>query len=294
MEGVSMEPKIKYYRKKQGEFPEKLLHISDTPKGIYCMGTMPDPKKPVVAIVGARMCSAYGKSQAFSFAKKLSEHGVQIISGMAKGIDGHAHQGAMEGGTPTYAVMGCGLDYCYPPEHQDLRKRILESGGGLLSEYPICTPPLRAYFPQRNRIISALSDLVLIIEAKEKSGSLITADCALEQGKNVFALPGRVGDSLSFGCNRLIAQGAGIAYSVECILEELHIDKTKGDGEKKKIILASDLNLVYSCLDLSPKSMDQLSHELGMPMGTLSELLLQLELEGYIEQFGRNQFIRSI
>lgn len=293
MEETDMKHKIYYYRNEQELFPEKLLHIHDAPKGIYCMGTLPDPEKPAVAIVGARMCSAYGKKYALDFAEELSRHGVQIISGMARGVDGYAHRGAIQGGTPTFAVMGCGLDYCYPPEHQVLREQILEMGGGILTEYPVCTPPLRAYFPQRNRIISGLADLVLIIEAKKQSGSLITADCALEQGKNVYALPGRVGDALSYGCNHLIAQGAGIAASVECILEELHIDKSKGGREGKKIILASELNLVYSCLDLSPKSIEQLSMELDMPIGILSELLLQLELEGYIEQFGRNQFIRS-
>ena len=283
---------IQYYRKEQEHFPEKLIHIPDCPKGIYVMGNLPDAGKSSVAIVGARMCSAYGKQQAFTFAKRLSEHGVQIISGLAKGIDGHAHRGALEGGTPTFAIMGCGLDHCYPPEHQGLMEEILVNGGGILSEYPICTPPLRAYFPQRNRIISGLSDLVLIVEAKQKSGSLITADCALEQGKNVFALPGRVGDSLSFGCNKLIAQGAGIAYSFECILEELHIDRTIGGSQKEKISLASELKLVYSCLSLSPKGIEQLSEELSMPIDRISELLLRLELDGYIEQFSPNQFIR--
>lgn len=288
-----MNQNIQYYRKEQDIFPERLQHIPGPPKGIYCMGTMPDFSKPTVAMVGSRMCSPYGKKQAISFSRALSASGVQIISGLAKGIDGYSHRGALEGGTPTFAVLGCGLDYCYPPEHKNLMEDILKNGGGILSEYPLCTPPLRAYFPQRNRIISGLSDMVLVIEAKEKSGSLITADCALEQGKTVYALPGRVGDALSFGCNRLIAQGAGIAYCVECILEELHIDKVKGDIEKKKISLASDLKLVYSVLSLSPKGIDQLSEELGMPIGRLSELLLRLELDGYVEQSSRNYFIRA-
>lgn len=283
---------IRYYKKEEDCFPEKLRHIPNPPKGIYVKGNLPDQKVVTVAIVGARMCSAYGKNQAFSFAKELSRQGIQVISGLARGIDGHAHRGALEGGTPTFAVMGCGLDYCYPEEHQTLLDQILEAGGGILSEYPICTPPLRAYFPQRNRIISGLSDLVLIVEAKQRSGSLITADCALEQGKNVFALPGRVGDVLSYGCNHLIAQGAGIAYSVESILEELHIDKTIGGDGKEKLRLARDLKLVYSCLSLSPKGIQQLSEDLRMPIGQLSELLLRLELDGYIEQAGHNQFVK--
>lgn len=289
-----MESKIQYYRKKQEQYPEKLQNIGNPPEGIYCMGTMPDPHKPAVAIVGARMCSSYGKQQALSFAKSLSEHGVQIISGLARGIDGYSHQGALQGGTPTFAVMGCGLDHCYPPEHKKLLDEIVANGGGILSEYPICTPPLRAYFPQRNRIISGLADLVLIVEAKERSGSLITADCALEQGKMVYAVPGRVSDTLSRGCNQLLAQGAGVANSVECILEELHIDKTEGGTDKKKISLATDLKLVYSVLDLTPKSMDQLSSELDISISAISEYLLRLELDGYIERFGTNSFIRKI
>lgn len=288
-----MSQQIQYYRKEQAEFPAKLLHIPGCPKGLYVLGNLPDPAKPSVAIVGARLCSAYGKHQAIAYARTLSEHGIQVISGLAKGVDGHSHRGAIEGGTPTFAVMGCGLDHCYPPEHQGLMRQIIENGGGILSEYPICTPPLRAYFPQRNRIISGLSDLVLLIEAKEKSGSLITADCALEQGRTVYALPGRVSDALSYGCNKLIAQGAGIAYSVECILGELHIDKIKGGEKNEKISLASDLKLVYSCLSLSPKGIDQLSVELGMPISRISELLLTLELEGFIEQSGGNQFVKK-
>lgn len=289
-----MEEKIQYYKKKEKQYPEKLRQIPDPPEGIYCMGTLPDPNKPAVAVVGARMCSPYGRQQALQFARELSENGVQVISGLARGIDGYGHRGALEGNTPTYAVMGCGLDHCYPAEHRNLQNDILAQGGGILSEYPICTPPLRAYFPQRNRIISGLADLILVVEAKKKSGSLITADCALEQGKTVYAIPGRNGDALSYGCNQLISQGAGIAYCVECILEEMHIDKTKGGGEEKKIGLATDLKLVYSVLDLTPKPMDQLASELQMSVAVLSERLLRLELDGYIEQIGTNSFIRKV
>jgi len=289
-----MERVISYYKMEDVEYPEKLKQIPDPPKGIYCIGNMPDPKKPTIAMVGARMCTAYGRGQAKAFARELSSRGIQIVSGLAKGIDGHSHRGALVGGTPTFAVLACGLDYCYPPEHMNLMEEILEEGGGILSEYPICTPPLRPYFPQRNRIISGLSDLTLIIEAKEKSGSLITADCALEQGKSVFALPGRVGDITSVGCNKLIAQGAGIAISVECILQELHIDNVVTGKEAEKISLASDRKLVYSGLNLSPKTMLQLADELKLPISQLSEILLELELSGLIEQVGPNQFVRRI
>lgn len=288
-----MEETIAYYPKSHEFYPEKLRTLTDAPKGIYVKGHLPDPKKPSVAIVGARLCSAYGKMQAYEIAKYLSGYGVQIISGLARGIDGHAHRGALAGGTPTFAVLGCGLDICYPRQHIGLWKQIQEKGGGILSEYPICTPPLKAYFPQRNRIISGLADLVIVIEAKKHSGSLITADCALEQGKYVYALPGRIWDELSYGCNYLIAQGAGILYSPECILDELHIDKKKNHQQKINFGLASDLKLVYSVLGFEPKKLDDLSKELQIPSEKLAELLLKLELEGYVQQERMNYYRKT-
>lgn len=288
-----MEKNIIYYQKENSLFPPKLSAISDAPKGIYVKGNLPDPNKPAVAIVGARMCSDYGQSQAYKLAKYLSEHGVQIISGLARGIDGYAHQGALEGGTPTFAVLGCGLDTCYPRQHIGLWTQILQENGGILSEYPLCTPPLKGYFPQRNRIISGLADIVIVIEAKAKSGSLITADCALEQGKTVYALPGRIWDDLSYGCNYLIAQGAGILYSPECILEELHIDKNESQKEKINLGLACDLKLVYSCLGFEPKNVDEISEKLQIPQDHLSEYLVQLELEGYIQQVSKNYYRKT-
>lgn len=288
-----MENGITYYAKKDLYYPEKLRELVDAPKGIYVKGQLPDPKKPSAAIVGARLCSDYGRTQAYEIARFLSSHGVQVISGLARGIDGYAHQGALQGGTPTFAVLGCGLDICYPRGHIGLWKQIQEQNGGILSEYPVCTPPLKAYFPQRNRIISGLADMVIVIEAKAKSGSLITADCALEQGKMVYALPGRIWDELSYGCNYLIAQGAGILYSPECILEELHIDKNKYHQQKINFGLATDLKLVYSVLSFEPKKLDDLSKELKIPPGKLVNLLLQLELEGYIEQVRKNYYRKT-
>lgn len=195
------------------------------PEGIYVNGNLPDPGLPAVAMVGARKCSSYGKAQAEYFAKTLAEYGVQIISGLAYGIDSYSHQGALLGKGRTFAVMGCGADLCYPRENQALYRKIIETGGGILSELPSGTPPRPWNFPNRNRLISALSDLVLIVEARERSGSLITADFALEQGKSVMAVPGRVNDALSEGCNRLLAQGAGVAWSVQAVLDELGISE---------------------------------------------------------------------
>lgn len=289
----NIEEKILYYEKNHAMYPERLKYLDKEPKGIYVKGNMPDFNKPIAAIVGARVCSDYGRTQAYEIAKCLSLYGVQIVSGLAIGIDGYAHRGALAGGTPTFAVLGCGLDICYPRQHIGLWREIQQKQGGILSEYPICTPPVKMNFPQRNRIISGLADIVIVIEAKKKSGSLITADFALEQGKTVYAVPGRIWDDLSYGCNYLIGQGAGILYSPECILDELHIDKNEIKQQKINFSLASDLKLVYSVLGFEPKNIDDLSKELQIPVEKLVNLLLQLELEGYILQVRKNYYRKT-
>ena len=240
-------------------YPQRLLVYENMPQIIYVKGKLPLENRKTVAIVGARICSHYGAYQAYRFAKELTQQGVQIISGLAKGIDANAHKGALDAGGNTFAVLGCGVDICYPKQNQKLYEQIIKSGG-VLSEFDNQTPPFAGNFPRRNRIISGLADLVLVVEAKKKSGSLITANYALEQGKTVFAVPGRVDDVLSEGCNLLIADGAGVANSVESILSELQIlPKKKGDfRHKSKIWLASHEEMVYSCLDLQPKNIEEI------------------------------------
>ena len=187
-------------------YPEKLKYITDPPYALYVLGQLPDEKRKSAAIVGARNCTAYGEQMALQYGKSLAEAGIQIISGMARGIDGAGQRGALnsswakESGV-TYAVLGCGVDVCYPRDHIGLYMDIIEHGGGILSEFPPGTPPLAMNFPMRNRIISGLSDAVLVMEARVRSGSLITADMALEQGKDVYALPGPLDSPLSAGCN---------------------------------------------------------------------------------------------
>ena len=220
---------------------------------------------------------------------------MQIISGMAYGIDAEAHKGALEGGTPTYAVLAGGVDICYPRGNRPLYDRILRENGGILSEQP---PGMRArnyFFPARNRIISGLADLVLIVEAREKSGSLITAQWALDQGKIVYAVPGPVNEALSMGCHKLIYDGAGIAYSPEILLRELGLNcenKVKSP-EKNDLGLASDLKLVYSCLDLRPKSTDFLIQKTGLPPEKIGSLLLELKLSGLVREIGRHYYIKE-
>ena len=242
----SISENIRCITKDDPEYPVKMKQYPSMPNKLYVKGRLPLAEKPAVAVIGARMCSPYGRIQAFRYAKVLSEAGIQIISGMALGIDSEGHKGALEGKMPTFAVLGSGVDVCYPRANRKLYERILWEGGGVISECPPGTQPMPWCFPARNRIISALADAVLIVEAKENSGSLITAGFALEQGKMVYAIPGAVTDALSRGCHKLIYDGAGIAYSPEIILEELEIC-TKTDiksDEKNDLGLASDLNMV--------------------------------------------------
>ena len=290
---------IHYLDRNSADFPAKLKDYANMPVELYYKGRLPDPDKPVVAIVGARMCSPYGRLQAFRYARVLSAAGVQIISGLAYGIDAEAHKGAIEGGTETFAVLGCGVDLCYPTANKNLYQKILDKGGGILSEYPPGTKARSYHFPIRNRIISALSDLVLVIEAKDKSGSLITARYAMEQGVDVFALPGIVTDELSIGCHKLIFDGAGIAYSPEILLSQLGFSdkistKTgKMPSEKKNLGIASDLKLVYSVLDLRPKTPEMLLTETGFTEQRLNQALVELELLGLAKEVLRHHYIKS-
>ena len=289
------EEKILRISSKSAEYPEKLNNYPKMPEILFVKGRLPDRKKPSIAIVGARACSTYGRIQAFRYAKVLSSAGVQIISGMAYGIDAEAHKGALEGGTATYAVLAGGVDICYPAGNKALYERILREGGGIISEQ---LPGMRArnyFFPARNRIISGLADMVLIVEAREKSGSLITAQWALDQGKTVYAIPGPVNEELSIGCHKLIYDGAGIAYSPEILLRELGMNyenKVKSDS-KNDLGLASDLKLVYSCLDLRPKSTDFLIQKTGLPPRQIGSLLLELKLSGLIREIGRHYYIKE-
>ena len=202
------------------KYPERLEQIPDAPYGLYFRGKLPVKERPSVAIIGARNCSEYGRRMAQYFGRELAMAGVQIISGMARGIDGISQMAALEMDGYSLGVLGCGVDICYPAENRALYE-VLRKQGGICSEYPPGTEPRNNLFPPRNRIISGFSDAVLVIEAKSRSGTLITVDMALEQGREVYALPGRVTDALSEGCNHLIHQGANIAFSAEDMIRSL-------------------------------------------------------------------------
>ena len=285
---------IRYIRKGDKEFPEKMLELHDCPEGIYVKGSLPDPSKKTVAIVGARMCSAYGRATASYFARELAANDVQIISGLALGIDSAAHSGALLAEGATFGVLAGGVDVCYPRANIELYTKMTENGG-LISEESCGCPPIGRLFPKRNRIISVLADLVLIVEARKRSGSLITADFAMEQGRDIFAIPGRLEDELSKGCNELIFQGAGLAISPESLLEILGKSNKKSDNSKIYVqnVLAREENMVYSCLSLHPQGLEELCKHTMLSITAVVEAITLLQLRGLVKEVGRNRYIKA-
>ncbi len=275
------------------EYPERLRHISSPPYALFIKGALPKKDRKSVAIVGARECTPYGEVMAREFAKVLAREGVQIISGMARGVDSAGQSGALEVGGTSFGVLGCGVDICYPREKIELYMHLQEQGG-IISEFPLGTKPLPQYFPARNRIISGLADTILVMEAKEKSGSLITADTALEQGKDVYALPGPINSRLSMGCNRLIRQGAGILLSPEELLVELGIcqEHAKENDGQIKLLLETSEELVYSCLGLQPQNLDCLFNVTKIPIQELLDVLMRLQLKGVVKEISKNYYVR--
>lgn len=202
------------------KYPQKLKNIYDPPIVIYIKGNDNILNEFGIGIIGSRMCTKYGEIVSKKIARELQKYNISIISGLAKGIDSYAHIGSLEGEGKTIAVVGTGLDIIYPKENKDLQNKIIENNGVIISEYIVGTKPEKENFPRRNRIISGLSDGILVVEAKEKSGTFITVDFALEQGKNVFAVPGNILSNTSKGTNELIKQGAKMVTKVEDIIEE--------------------------------------------------------------------------
>ncbi len=286
---------ISFTDREEADYPARFLELAQPPYGVFYRGKLPRQGEFCVAVVGARMCSEYGRSIARDIARELGTKDVPVISGMARGIDAAGHRGALESGGDTYAVAGCGVDICYPRYHQKLYGDIIAQGG-VISEYPPGIQPLAWHFPMRNRLISALSDVVVVIEAKIRSGSLITADFALEQGRDVYALPGRVSDVLSGGCNRLIAQGAGIILSVDDFIAELSLEAgrkmtfCKENGESEKIPLEKEELLVYSCLGLLPVGIEEILMKTGLEMRTAGRILASLQQKNRIEEIYKNYY----
>ena len=285
-------------------YPDRLRNIADRPYGLFIKGTLREDLL-CVAIVGTRACSSYGGFMARQFGERLGAAGVCIVSGLAKGIDSIAQEAALQTGAWVLGVLGCGVDVCYPRENTNLYERISRQGA-LISEYIPGTQPHSLFFPARNRMISGLADCVLVVEAKEKSGSLITGDCALEQGKDLYAVPGRLTDSCSAGCNYLIKQGAGIVLSPEDLLEELLLQhrnrivakQAKGQAAMETKYFTDAEKAAFSVLDFYPQSLEALEQALsGVYTLTLPELLnclMKLSFAGKVEQIGGNYYCKKV
>lgn len=277
------------------DYPKRLKVLADAPIGLYVRGRLPKEESPALAIIGSRNATRYGLEVARCFGRELAKEGIQIVSGLAAGIDGAGHQGALEGKGRTFGILGCGIDICYPRENYGLYERML-ADGGILSEYPLGEPPKASNFPIRNRIISGLSDGILVVEAREKSGSLITVGSGLEQGKEIFAIPGRLTDPGSAGCNRLIREGAALVSSPGDILEELGMrwEKKLTLHEKNEKGLAKKEKMVYSFIDLQPKHLEEIVRQSGIPLSECMMILLDLELKGFIVRTGGNHYEKKL
>lgn len=296
-------------------YPIRLRQIPDAPYGLFLRGRLPEDEILAVAVIGARECSEYGRYVAQEMGDLLGREGICLISGMARGIDGISQKAALNAGGFSCAVLGCGVDICYPASNKNLYQ-CLEEQGGILSLYSPGTLPQAGFFPSRNRIVSGMADAVVVVEARQKSGTLITVDMALEQGREVFAVPGRLTDRLSDGCNKLLKQGAGVVLSPEDFIMELaelfplkkrivsqkpgilsHTSiaaakKDWSDGLKQQF--SSKELAVMACLDLTPRSAEEIrsgmSWKLTFP--ETQRILTRLCLLGQIEQIS-GRYIRK-
>lgn len=286
---------IYFVTKDEAIFPERLTTIPDAPDFLFYRGELPLEQKPSVAIVGARECSVYGRGIAQMLAEELAGVGVQIISGMARGVDGHAQRAALNFGK-SFAVLGCGVDLCYPMENFSLFEELIKKGG-IVSEYAPGSPGSAWHFPMRNRILSGLSDGLVVVEARKKSGTLITVECALEQGRDVFAVPGRITEALSEGCNELIRQGACMVTGSGDILFELlkHYPESQNlkKLEKNKFLLEDTEKIVYAYLRLEPRHIEEILFSVEFPLPELMKILFSLEAKGLVYSPAGNYYART-
>ncbi|MFT4060088.1 MAG: DNA-processing protein DprA [Legionella sp.] len=262
-------------------YPALLKEINDPPIVLYAKGQLSAFAQPPLAIIGSRNPSVIGSENAYSFAKALANKGVAIVSGLALGIDAQAHLGCLESHGQTIAVMGTGIDWIYPRRHIKLAQQITENGL-LLSEFPLKSPPIAGHFPRRNRIISGLSLCILVIEAAMKSGSLITARMALEQNRDVLAVPGSIHNPLARGCHYLLQQGAKLVTSVADILEELRIESPQNIIEKPIFSLASENENLVKFIGFEMTTVDQIISRSGCTVEQVTSEIAELELKGAV------------
>jgi len=266
----------------QAEYPQLLRETAGHPAALYLSGN-PLDAAPAVAIVGTRRASQYGLESAHWLAKQLAASGVTIVSGMAYGIDAAAHRGALEGGGHTVAVLGSGLDICFPRRNRALYQQIAE-GGTLVSEYSPGTPPLRHQFPERNRIIAGMALGTVIVEARPKGGALITARLAMEFSRDVFAVPGAIHSPCSWGSHSLIRDGARLVTNADEVLEDLGMLRSS-PGPGPSLDLDPDEARVMSALEPEPLILDQVALRSKMPVPTTISVLVRLEVQGLVSRY---------
>ncbi len=265
------------------EFPEKLKKISYPPLFLYVKGNLKKDKN-LIAIIGSRKPTSYGKEVAYQFSKKLAECGVGVVSGLARGIDSISHRASLEAEGYTIGVLGCGVDVVYPAENRELFEKIVKNGGAIISEFPFGTKPRKENFPMRNRIISGISEGVVVIEAGRKSGTLITAKWALEQGKEIFAVPGSVFSYQSQGTHLLIKEGANVVTSPEEILEYFGWKKEENlPEEKTEIEVSEEEKEVLSVLSSYPQHVEEIFAKINKPPFEILSILTELEIKGLVE-----------
>ncbi len=279
------------------DYPERLLEIPAYPIVLYCLGDLLPKDNLAIGIVGSRRASLYGLNQAEIFAGQLAGQGITIVSGMARGVDTYAHRGALKASGRTIAVIGSGFNHIYPQENADLALRISKSGA-VISEFPMEVKPLAQNFPRRNRLISGLSCGILITEAARNSGALITADFALEQGREVFALPGRIDTASSLGSNRLIQQGAKIVTCCDDILEELDLSKamperSEPDLSRQAYACGAEEGRLYEYIGPKPVGIDDLVHKSSLSAREVLNLILKLQFRKLIKVLPGKLYMRN-
>ncbi|MDR1150018.1 MAG: DNA-processing protein DprA [Clostridiales bacterium] len=306
--------KIRYIHKNSEEFPMLLKNISDPPLGFFIIGKLPNDHDTKVAIIGSRKYSEYGAKITRNLSYDLSKNKLIIVSGMARGIDSIAHESAVEANSDTIAVLGCGVDICYPPENFKLRDKIINNGC-IISEFALGTKPLVGNFPIRNRIISGLSKGVIVTEASNKSGTMITVAHALEQGREVMAVPGEVTSGFSIGTNYLIKQGAVLVRNFQDVFDILKIDKSndfkdndnnkynnsdknnffidKKENFKKKLNLSDDEKNIYDLLGVEARDFDYISIRTTLPTSVLISTLIILEIKNLIKKLPGQKYVKN-
>jgi DNA processing protein len=275
-------------------YPRQLLEVYDRPPVLYVRGTLQPADEWAVAVVGTRRVSVYGRQVAEEMARGLAASRITVVSGLARGVDAIAHRAALEAGGRTIGVLACGLDMVYPPEHKRLAEQIVDQGA-LISDYALGTQPRSEFFPRRNRILSGVSLGVLVVEGDVKSGALITARQALEQNREVFAVPGSVYSPNSRGTNKLIQDGeAKLTLTVEDVLAELNLSMASHQIEMTEILPADETeSVVLRLLTAEPAHIDELRRASGLPVAAVTSALAMLELKGLVRQVGRMNYVRA-